>query len=201
MCILETKKLISKNIEEALSKIKIDASLGIRKNKVYISKNKDLLGAVYFKFNKEIIASLISSNKKEKYKPLLHFDYPVLRYSERAKEDKNYCSKKEREKELRSAKQKECLWCNIPFEKFGDNAPVLHHKNMSGMIESMDKLKKIMAKAVLESKMSIESGFGKLNEADISILQTYKLLIDCVLICNKCHREYHQKRNNYFFNN
>lgn len=188
----ETNKLISKNIKEALSKIKVGK--GIRKRKIYISKDKDLLCGVDFKIYKETICSLINSNKKERYKAILYMNYPSLKYSERAEEDEEYCKKKEKEKWERAEKQKRCLWCKVNFEKEGNKAPVLHHTNMNKMIKSMGKMKEIVTKEILEGRASIEYGFERLNEADISILGTYKLLIDCKLICNKCHRDYHNKK-------
>ena len=73
---------------------------------------------------------------------------------------------------------------------------------MNKMIKSMNKLKTCFANDLLQGRVSLTYALEKMDYADIAILNTYKMLIDCLLICNECHRNYHfNQQKNYFLSN
>jgi len=110
-------------------------------------------------------------------------------------EDPVFKDKWEKEKNNRLEKQKDCFYCEMPFDN--NRIPILHHRNMPL------KEEEVFAK---RTEISIKVINGEMNVADASAIylklmaeltEYYKSLADTDLICTLCHQLQHKFYNRY----
>ncbi|MBI2631902.1 hypothetical protein HYW75_02780 [Candidatus Pacearchaeota archaeon] len=104
-------------------------------------------------------------------------------------EDKEFKEEWEKEKKIRLKSQKNCFYCDLPFNK--ERIPILHHRNMPLKEEEAFKKRADVSIKVINGEMKIEEANIIYLKLTAELTQYYKSLVDTDLICTNCHQLQH----------